>query len=380
MHEIFLPRIDPGMKEGTILKWIKNEGDQIKKGEPLAEIEGEKVIFNVESPEKGILAKILVKAGNPVLVGTPIAILVKNKEEIVTTNIVSTEVPMIKERSLKASPLARKMAKTHDLNLTKIRGTGPEGRITKKDVLRVIEETKDNTKSVQKLETLKTIPLVGTQKTVADRMTFSHQMIPQAAITIEVDVFNALKLKKNKEKIIKTKIPFTAFLAKIVARSLKQYPILNSTLEKNEIKIFKNINIGIAMAIEDGLVVPVIHNSDKKCFEDIVSLVKKLIEKARERNLSMDELKNGTFTITNLGGLGVDVFIPIINPPQSSILGVGKITKKPVAKNEEIKIRPMMTLTLVFDHRIINGEKAARFLQKIKNSIEEPHEMFMNPL
>ncbi|MHA2095169.1 MAG: dihydrolipoamide acetyltransferase family protein [Candidatus Hodarchaeales archaeon] len=380
MREILLPRIDPEMKSGTILNWIKMEGDQIQKGEPIVEIEGEKVIFNIESPEKGILAKILVKAGNLVPIGTPIAVLANNKEEIAKTIKLYSKDITKQEIRLKASPLARRIAKEHSLNLTKIEGTGPKGRISKKDVIRVIEKMKEKVKPVQKLETFKEIPLVGIQKTIADRMTFSRQMIPQAAITMEVDVSNFLQLQQIMKKIMQSKIPFTAFLTKIVANSLRKYPILNSSLEENKIKIFKNINIGIAIAIENGLVVPVVHDSDKKSFKEIVSLIKKLVEKARERKLSIDELNNGTFTITNLGGFGVDVFIPIINPPQSAILGIGKITKKSIVIDNEIKIHPMMTLTIVFDHRIINGEKAAQFLKEIKNVIEDPYEVFIDPI
>jgi pyruvate dehydrogenase E2 component (dihydrolipoamide acetyltransferase) len=380
MREIILPRIDPEMKEGTILNWIKNEGDQIKEGEPLVEIEGEKVIFNIESPENGILAKILIEVGNPVSVGTTIAVLAINKEELAEINKIKIDKSKKKERRIKASPLARKIADQHNINLTEIKGTGPEGRITRKDVQKVVEEIRTQTKTDERLEILKEIPLAGIQKTIADRMTLSHQMIPKAAITMEINVSETLRIQKTIGKRLQTKIPFTAILTRIVAYSLTKYPILNTSLEKGKIKIFKNINIGIAVAAKDGLVVPVIHNSDKKSFKEIVSSVKKLIEKARERKLSLNELKEGTFTITNLGGLGVNLFLPIINPPQSAILGVGTIIKKPIVIDEKIKISPMMTLTLVFDHRVINGEKAALFLKDIKNVIENPHEIFRNPI
>lgn len=380
MREIFMPRLDPEMKEGTILKWFKKEGDRIQKGEPIAEVEGEKVIFNVESPETGILARILVKKGNSVPIGTPIAILAESKEEITKAKEFQVELPMKEEKTLKASPLARKIAKEHSLDLTKIEGSGREGRIMKKDVLGVIQGMIKEDEAVPSLEPLEVIPLVGMQKTIADRMTFSYRTVPHAAITMEVDVSEALRLRQTIEKMRETKIPFTAFLTKVVAHALKQNHTLNATLDRNQIKIFKNINVGVAVAVEDGLLVPVVHNSDKKSLIEIASLVKKLIEKARERKLSMDELKDGTFTITNLGGLGVDVFIPIINPPQTAILGVGKIAKKPRVVDEQIRVLSMMTLTLVFDHRVINGAKASQFLQEIKKLLEDPYKVFVEPL
>lgn len=377
MREIFMPRLDPEMKEGTILKWFKKEGDRIQKGEPIAEVEGEKVIFNVESPETGILARILVKKGNSVPIGTPIAILAESKEEITKAKEFKVELPMKEEKTLKASPLARKIAKEHSLDLTKIEGSGREGRIVKEDVLRVIQGMIKESEAVPSLEPLEVIPLVGMQRTIADRMTFSYRTVPHAAITMEVDVSEALRLQQTIEKMRETKISFTAFLTKVVAHALKQYRTLNAALDGNRIKIFKNINVGVAVAVEDGLLVPVVHNSDKKSLIEITSLLKKLIEKARERKLSMDELKDGTFTITNLGGLGVDVFTPIINPPQTAILGVGKIAKKPRVVDEQIRVLSMMTLTLVFDHRVINGAKAAQFLQEIKKLLEDPYRVFV---
>jgi len=387
MHEIILPRLDPGMKEGTIIEWYKKEGEYIEKGESIVKIEGEKVIFDVEVPESGIIGRILVNEGVSLPIGTQIAIIVQPGEEIpeiefeITRPEVVETIPeeffepvlkRVKER-IRASPLARRIAKEKNIDLGQIKGSGPGGRIEKKDVLKYIEYSSKETKPISLLETRETIVLAGMRKTIADRMTDSYRKIPQLAIAMEANMSEILNFKDKIEKKSETKIPLTTFLTKVVALALEKFPIVNSTLDEGKIKIFKDINIGVAVAVEEGLIVPVIRNANKKSIIEIASMLKDLVEKTRDRIISTDELRGGTFTITNLGAFGVNLFAPIINPPQAAILGIGKITKKPRVIEEKIIILPVIMLTLVFDHRIIDGSKAAIFLNEIKKLIEDPY-------
>jgi len=394
MFQVILPRLDPGMKEGVIVVWLKKEGDSVNKGDAIAKVEGEKVIFDVQTSKSGILGKILIPQGKSVPIATPIAIITQPGEEIPK---IEQEAPKEAEvakpvsrravkaiptqealpKQVRASPLARRLAKEKNIDLTKVKGSGPGGRIEKEDVLKFEEEMAKAPLLEPQLETVEIIPLVGMRKTIAERMTQSYQGAPQLAISMEVNMSEALKVQDKLEKISGIKIPFTSFLTKIVAYSMEKFPILNSSIVGDEIQVYRNINMGIAVAVEEGLIVPVVLNVERKGILEIAKNVRELIEKAKKRQLSADELKGGTFTITNLGGYGVDVFEPIINPPQAAILATGKITEKPVVIEGEIKIALIMTLTLVFDHRILDGAKAALFLQDIKKTIEEPYNLLV---
>jgi pyruvate dehydrogenase E2 component (dihydrolipoamide acetyltransferase) len=385
MHKIIIPRFDPAMKTGRIIKWLKNEGEAVNKGEPIAIVEGEKTVFEVEAPEKGFLRKILYPANSEVEVLKPIALIGELTESIPQELIKESEAKIIeaeksKEEKLfikpikrvKASPLAKKLAEEYGLNLEEIEGTGPNGRITKEDVLSALKKTSLTEASIAGLKLpliAKIIPLSRTRKTIAERLIYS---LHEAASTTIIASVNFENLLKYREEI---KSSLTAFIVKAVAKALEAHPIFNSTLNKEEIKIFNEINIALAIHTEDGLVTPVIKNANKKSIIEISNDIKDLTNKAFQRKLSIDELTGGTFTITNLGAYDIEVFIPIINPPQTGILGVGKIKKKPIAVNDQILIKPIATLTLVFDHRVVDGVPAAKFLQEIKHLLENPTEL-----
>jgi len=371
MHKVLMPRMDAGMKEGTILEWLKKEGDLVQKGDPLAKVEGEKLVFDVEAPVSGVLIKILATEGTTISVGQPIAIIAEEGGKTPEEIEVLEEFPL--EKRIRASPTARRIAREHGLDLTKIKGSGPEGMIVEKDVLRAISAEKLET--TPSFEIMEVMPLTGMRKTIADRMVYSYRTAPHVAITMEVDMTEALKLLETIEKIKCIDIPLTALLTIVTALALKHHRIMNSVMEGDQIKIVKNVNVGIAVALEDGLIVPVVHNADKKDLIEIASMVRELIEKARKRELSIEELRGGTFTITNLGGFGVDIFTPIINPPQTAILGVGKIMERAKVVDKQIQVAPIMTLTLVFDHRVVDGAKAAQFLKEIKELLEDPHKL-----
>lgn len=359
MKKVILPRIDPGMEVGKIVEWLKKEGDEVKEGEPIVKVEGEKTIFDVEAPASGILKKILAKEGEEVPVTEVIAIITAPGEEIVE------EVP--KER-IKISPAARRLAREYGVDITKVKGTGPGGRIIKEDILRAIESMKREKEGpiIKKI-----VRIEGMRKTIARRMSESHRTIPDVAIVTQVDMTKALELRERlKEK--GQRVSITAMVVKAVAKALEEYPMLNSTVDGDKIIVYEDVNVGVAVSLPDGLVVPVIRNANKKSLLEISNEIEKLSKKAREEGLSPEDVVGGTFTVSNLGAKDVEFFVPIINPPQSAILGVGTLSKRPVVVNDRIEVRPTIYLSLVFDHRVVDGVPASEFLGKVKRNLESP--------
>lgn len=361
--KVLMPRLSLTMKEGTVVQWFKKEGDTVNKGEPLVEVLTEKVTYDIEAPESGVLRKILALEGIEVPVAEVLGVITAPDEQITEEIIVrepAKEKEVIEERIL-ASPAAKRLAKEYSIDLAQVKGSGPEGRIVEDDVKRFVEESKVGPR-VREI-----MPLTGIRKTAAERVTLSAKTAPHSTITMEADMTNATRFREEKQ------IGYNEILVKAVAKALEENRIVNSTLAGEQIKIFEDINIGVAVATEKGLVVPVVHNADKKSLKEIASMLNDLIEKARASKLSKEELTDGTFTITNLGMFGVEIFTPIINPPETAILGVGKVTEKPVVVNKEIIAKPMMYLSLSYDHRVIDGAPAAQFLQKVKQYLENPH-------
>lgn len=369
--KVIMPRLSLTMKEGTVVQWFKKEGESVEKGEPLVEVMSEKVTYDIEAPSSGVLRKILAAEGAEVPIDAAIAIITAPEEElpeleetkkgVLAVPVEEIQVSREKTGRFLASPAAKRLAKEYGVDLAQVVGTGPEGRIVERDVERFIREKLRLAPKVKEI-----IPLTGIRKTVAERVSLSFRTAPHSTITMEVDMTEASKLRE------KTQFSYTEILVKAVAEALKKHPMINSTLEEDKIKVFEDINIGIAVATEKGLVVPVVRNADKKSLPEIASEIKELVEKAREGKLTKEDVSGGTFTITNLGMFGVDVFTPIINPSETAILGVGRIIEKPVVVGGEIKIKPMMTLSLSYDHRVIDGAPAAQFLKTIKETLEKP--------
>lgn len=372
---ILMPKLSLTMKEGTVIEWFKKEGDMVEKGEPIVEVLSEKATYDVEAPASGVLRKILAPEGTDVPVAGTIGIITAPDEELPEIEVAAAAPRMeaeeavaaperkpierIKERVI-ASPAAKRLAREYGIDLTQVRATGPEGRIVEEDVQSLIEEVKV-TPRVREV-----IALTGIKKTAAERVSLSARTAPQSTITMEVDMSNTVKLRERAH------VSFTDMLVKAVAKALAEHPIMNSTLENEKIKIFADINVGVAVATERGLIVPVIYDADKKTLEEIASVLKKLIEKTKQGRLTKEELRGGTFTITNLGMYGVDVFTPIVNPPETAILGVGRVVERPVVVDKQMVIRPVMQLSLTFDHRVVDGAPAAEFLQKVKQVMESP--------
>jgi pyruvate dehydrogenase E2 component (dihydrolipoamide acetyltransferase) len=388
------------MKEGTVVNWLKKEGERVEKGEPLLEVETEKISSELEAPASGVLLKITAQKGATVPVSGLLGIIGEPGEDVssIQNNVVKVvkaeisaatpEIEVLKPveaevspEKMRISPLARKIAKEQKVDLTKITGTGPDGRIVKEDVLRALgkaETVSPSTPSLSKegVEVAEIIPLVGTRKTIADRLSQSYNSAVHTTVMTEVDMTEASNFRKD--LLVKVKeetgvsLTYTSIIVKTAALALREHKIVNSTLEDQEIKILKNVNVGVAVDVEEGLIVPVIRGADQKSLTEIAALLARLAEKARNRTLSMEEVSAGTFTVTNLGMLGVHTFIPIINPPQAAILGVGTIEDKPVIVKGKIEARSRLNLSLVYDHRIINGAEAARFLQTMKRILENP--------
>jgi len=396
---VILPKLDEAMRTGKIVKWLKKEGDRVEKRESILEIETEKVTFEIEAEESGILSKIMAKAGDELPVGATIAfilkpgekvprvpgLVVRAKEEVqALVPEVQIKVPeVIKQtKTIKASPLAKNIAKEHNIDLSIVVGTGPGGRITKEDVLRSLEEGKVATippvQEESELAEEELVPLSSMRKTIARRMTESFQT-PHFYMTVEVDSQELEKKRKHLIPLIESEIGMrltvTDLIIKMVAKALEDNPSMNCAYVDGSVKLFKRIDIGLVTAVEGGLVVPVIRQANKKSLAEITLLRAELVQKARDGKLGVEEMRGSTFTISNMGMFGVDQFSAILQPPEAAILAVGRIADKAVVRENKIVIRPMMTLTLSIDHRVLDAAVGANFLQSLKNYIENPVNM-----
>lgn len=360
--KVVMPRLSLTMKEGTVGTWYKKEGDNVEKGEPIVEVFSEKATYDLEAPVSGILRKIIVQENDEASVDAVLAVITSPNEVFSEEEILAEAPQTVEEveKRILASPAAKRLAREHEIDLSLVKGSGPEGRIIEEDVRRFIEETRGILPKVKEV-----ILLSGYRKTSAERVSTSFRTAPHSTVVMEVDVSKVIALHD------KTEVSYTAILVKAVAKSLVEYSMINSTLEGNEIKVFEDVNVGVAVATEDGLVVPVIHNADKKALEEIDAAIGELTEKARQGKLAREDLTGGTFTITNLGMYGVEFFIPIINPPEAAILAVGRVVEKPVVVDGKIEIKPMMMLSLSYDHRIVDGAPASQFLRKAKEKLEK---------
>jgi pyruvate dehydrogenase E2 component (dihydrolipoamide acetyltransferase) len=361
--KVVMPKLSLTMKEGTIGQWYKKEGETVKKGEPIVEIISEKATYDLESPATGILRKILIEEGADAQVNAVLAIITA-PDETLTEQEILVEKPQLAQLSKKrviASPAAKRLAKEHDINLSLVKGSGPEGRISEEDVRKFIEERKGLLPKTKEI-----LPLIGFKKISAERIATSFRTAPHSTLMMEVDISKASELRN------KLQVSYTTIIVKAAAKALKEHSLINSTLEDNKIRIFEDINIGVAVAAPQGLIVPVIHNADQKSLKEINAAINELAQKARQGKLTKEDLSGGTFTITNLGMYNVSFFTPIINPPEAAILGVGKITQKPAIINGKMETKPSMILSLSYDHRIVDGAPAAQFLHRIKELLENP--------
>lgn len=378
------------MQSGKIVEWLRKEGDVVQKGEAILVVEGEKTTFEIEAPDSGVLSKILFDVGSDVPVAQPVAIIgdsakapvsaqVEPVQTSANTGNVFPQNPTAPSRAatttmvtdrIVASPAARRLAHEHNVDLARLTGTGPGGRVTQEDVLAVIGQAAKPTAIGLQAAVQKKTKLEGVRKAVAERLSFSARTAVPVTITIEAD---ATKLASMKEK--ESHIAFTAFAVKAAALTLERHAMINSTIEGDEITTYSDINVAVAINTEEGLVAPVIQNANRKSLKEINSTIEELSQKAKEKQLAIKDLTGGTFTVTNLGGYDIESFAPIINPPQCAILGLGRIVYKPFALGGRVSARPSTLLTLVFDHRIVDGVPAAKFLQDLKRRLEDPESL-----
>lgn len=442
MIEVIMPKLGLTMEEGTIVRWLKAEGDTVEKGDILFEVQTDKVVMEVESPASGILGKILVAEDETVPVVHLVAYIVAPGEEIpeappevdITEPDVAKEVPsearQITGRTL-ATPAARRLARDKGVDLTDVTGTGKDGMIVKRDVLAALEvpqgaapevaatkgkvraspaarrvareqgvalqevpgtgpggriverDVLDFVSAPQRLtlEEREFVTLGPIHKLMAERMSQSFTTAPHFYLKVEVNASALVDLRERLLPICEEKagirLTFTDMLVKLLAATLRDHPLANATWEEGRIRLYREVNIGLATAVDEGLVVPVIKGADGLSLTEIALARRELAEEATTGRLTLEEVTGGTFTFTNLGMLGVDVFQAIINPPQSAILATGRIAERPVVEDGQVVARPTIYLTLSVDHRVLDGATAARFLQDLQTLIEDPHETFM---
>ncbi|MCM8767549.1 MAG: 2-oxo acid dehydrogenase subunit E2 [Candidatus Omnitrophica bacterium] len=381
--EIIMPKLGETMEEGYLVSWKKKEGDKVEKGEILFEVMSDKTNFEVESPYSGYLRKILFQPGDqPIPVTTVIAYMTDTLdepleiEEKIERTIIKESEESEKER-IKISPVAKKLAEEYKIDITKIKGSGPEGRIEKKDILDYIEKTKKEVeeKITEKSEEIKeeyqVIQWSPLRKIIAKRLKESKQNIPHFYFQGKVIVDNLLKIKELKE-IEGEKYTLTDFLIFLLSRVIEEFPLIGASVIDDEIRIYKNVDIGLAISIDDGLVVGSIKNANTKTIKMISEERKELVKRARDGKLKEEDIKGTNFVISNLGMYEIENFYPIINPPGVAIMGVGKIEKGVFVENERVIIKNYMYISFSFDHRVIDGVYAANFYKKVKDIIENP--------
>ena len=389
-----MPRLDPGMQSGKIVEWLKKEGDRVEKDVPIVRIEGEKTTFEVNSPGAGVVRKLLFEPGTDVQVGQTIALVGEPNETLpVETGApaapepavaqqvtVAPAGPRIQEPS--ASPVARKMAREAGIDISKIKGSGPGGRIVREDVHKAIDQMRSQPQAVgfsaqeaRAVPIARTIRLAGKRKATAERLSYGFHTTVPVTITMEARMDTMLGHRKGLHNKTGEEISITAYVVKAAAKALEDHQMINSSLEGDELRLYSDINVAVAINTPDGLVAPIIPQTNKRSILEISRGIRDLTERAIQNKLAVTDLTGGTFTVTNLGGFGVDLFAPVINPPQCAILGFGRTSEKPVIIEKQVQVASITTLSLVFDHRIVDGVPAAQYLQRVKELLEDPKKL-----
>ena len=402
--EVTIPNLGYTMTVAKILRWIKSVGDTVEAGEAILEIETDKVTYAIESPAGGVVKAVLAREGEEVPVGEIVAVIGEVDEEIDVTHHgrkeqmtppaeatqpeAPREPPPVAARptpgDVLASPVARKMAREKGVEITRVKGSGRSGRIRMADVERYLTEAGpgkiEAAPSSGNSAIAETIPMTNMRKTIAQRLSQSSRDVPHFNLFIEVDMTEAQRVRHSLIETVEAeagvRLSLNDVFIKVASLVLRQHPRLNARLQGDRIEILKDINMGVAVALEDGLIVPAIERADQKRLSQIAGERKNLVERAREGHLTFDELERGTFTLSNLGMYGVVSFTSILNPPQSGILSIGQTIDRPVARDGSVVIRPIVEMSLAVDHRIVDGSMGAEFLQDLKATIENPYLLF----
>jgi pyruvate dehydrogenase E2 component (dihydrolipoamide acetyltransferase) len=426
--EVKLPRLGQGMESGTIVKWLKGEGEPVKKREPLYELDTDKVTQEVEAEADGVLLKIVVPSGE-VEVGRTIAFIGNEGEDVPSDNggqpaetkdeekdedaaepdeqpeeegspademdderergrqaaaataeaatAAVADAPVQTAGRVKASPLARRLAREKGIDIAQLQGSGPEGRIVAEDVERGVVAQPTAAPAATRAAAageVEEIELTSTRKTIARRLTEAWQA-PVFQLTLSVDMTRALELRERLVARLKegeTKPTVSDLLTKVCAAALVRHPAVNAHFTGDKILRFPYAHVGIAVAAPNGLVVPVIRDADRKTIQQIAADRAELVGRARDGKLQLADLADGTFTISNLGMFGIEQFIAVLNPPQAAILAVGSTEEKPVVRDGQVEVRPLMSITITCDHRAVDGADGAEFLRTVKELLEEP--------
>ncbi len=429
-----MPKMDMDQETVTINEWLKKEGETVEKGEPVVVIETDKITSDVEAPASGKLARILYKENEEAPVTKVIAYIlhegeteedlpepaqpeaengVKQNESTLTTEKAPPSATAVAKRMAKeegldladipsagekitksdvveylndltnveprvetpATPAARRVADEKDVDISQVKGSGPRDRVQEIDVESFTSKMKS---SVSEVHPGATQPISSMRKRIAQRMTTSYQTIPHIYLSVDVDMSEAEASRQRMNELANKEgtpdISLTAYLIRIISWCLNRHPYLNASLEDDKIRFWDEVNIGVATALDEGLIVPVIHNADQQSARELNECLRYLATKARDGKLTHEEVQGGTFTISNLGMYGIHSFTAIINPPQAAILAVGTIRREPVVIDDEdtVEVRPIMTLTLAADHRIVDGAVAADFLAELVKALETP--------
>lgn len=400
--EVIMPKLGMAMKEGTVSIWNKRVGDTVEKGELIASINSEKIEMELEAPADGSILEITVQEGQGVPPGTVIGYIGQPNEQVpeakapdeeqkaekeIAATVAEAEKPALLSKvntknRVKISPVARKIAEKAGIAYEQLEGSGPGGRITKEDVEKAISHASAS-QVIEQEEVNKTqkTPVTGMRKVIAKRMHDSLKESAQLTMTIKVDVTEVVKLRKQLAETVQshfeTKLSMNDFVARAVVLALQKHPQMNSAYIDDHIHVFESIHLGVAVALEKGLVVPVVQDVQNDSLIQLAQKIKQFAQRARQGELSQDEMTGSTFTISNLGAYGVEYFTPILNPPEAGILGVGAVEEAAVFKGEKVERRSLLPLSLTFDHRVLDGAPAAAFLQTIKQLLEEPFTMLL---
>ncbi len=432
---VIMPKYEMAQETGTVIEWLKQEGEHVEKGEPILIVGTDKVEMEVEAPATGMLVGISARPGDVVPIGQPIAHILAPGETwtppaeerppspevtapapqvtpvaarlakehgidvstlqgtgpggritradveaaIAARATVAAEVkpPPVEEDKVKAVPAARRLARELGVDLTTVHGTGPGGRIQSEDVRRAAEALRA---PVEGPRVLRTVPLTNIRRTIAERMVRSAREAPQFTVSMDVDMTRSLALLEEIQAAQKpqTRITLTAWLVRVLAWALGRHPWMNASFQEDHIVLWEDINVGVAVAVEEGLVVPVIHRAQDMGLAAIAERLEDLVTRARDGNLRLEDVRGGTFTLSNLGMFGVDHFTALVNPPQAGILAVGRVVKRPIVlEDDQVAVRPMATLTVSADHRVVDGAIVARFLADVRAALELPSLLFL---
>jgi pyruvate dehydrogenase E2 component (dihydrolipoamide acetyltransferase) len=405
---VVMPKLSDTMEEGRILRWLRNEGDQVETGQPLAEVETDKATVEMEAYTTGVVRKLVAPEGATIKVGNLIAVIGTAAEDIsallteplpvaaahqaasaqpvgrAPARSVALTPPLASGRTLRASPLALRMAAEAGLDLKTIAGSGPQGRVIKRDIEAALAASQPTpAPTVQgprpvavpaprnEAAEFQPVELSMMRRTIAKRLVQSKSPVPHFYLTVEVamdrawEAYQALRAQQSE-------VTLNDIVIKATAAALRRHPQLNASFGGDHVRLYPRVHIGMAVAVEDGLITPVIRDADSKSLEEIAADARVLIERARARQLQPGEYTGATFSISNLGMMGIDEFSAIINPPEAAILAVGTIRQAPFAEHGQVKVGYRMKMTLSVDHRVADGATAASFMQTLKRMLENP--------